>query len=359
MDIQGYFTKKGLALSAKLATGALLTITRVVAGARQTADHMETTSLPQPKQTLAVNSPTRTGNTATIPVTLAAAQAEEDYTLTELGVYAQDPDEGEILYKLYRLDTPVDIKAGSRLVLRFYLEETVSQDVNVTVNCSPNGLITEKELEPLRNRLFATYAPVKEVTLEAAALPAYIMMLPRLITEKLILHISGTLEEPLLIAGFYGSGSIVIDGGALENCTLTNVVHITDCSISIGLKLLTFEDSGAGAETFYQSTITAMNVHQVYLDNCALRGNGTGTAIRLANASIGWISNSSIQNFNTAVASFISSVLSVFNVAASGNQRGIDVYCGGIVLLHGTPELVGGVENLNNGGLIVRNGSPL
>lgn len=357
MEINGYFTRRGLELSAKLASGAKLEVTRVVAGSGATADALAANDLPQPRQTLAVNTPTRSGTTVTIPGTLTAALAEASYTLTELGVYAADPDLGEILYKLYRLDTPVDIKAGSRLVLRFYMEETVSQNVDVTVSCSPDGLITEAELEPLRSKVFSKNIPKKIVTLEAAALPAYLAALPKMLTERLEIQISGELTEMVMLMGFYGSGSIVIDGGAERACTLKNTVYIANCSIGIGLKGLTIQDSGAGAESSYQATVTAINAHQIYMDNCGMSGNGTGTAVRLSSASIGWISNCSIQNFETAVASYIMSQTGVFSVTASDNTRGAEVYNGGVILLHGdTPELVGGLENVNNGGLIARNG---
>lgn len=144
MEIHGFFTEKGLALSAKLLTGVGLTITRVEAGGGQTA--ATSLNLAQARQVLAAGVPTRKGNSVVLPVTLAAALAGEDYSLTELGVYAQDPDEGEILYKVYRLKGPVTITAGSPAVLRFYLQETVSEGLEVTVACSPAGLITQSEL---------------------------------------------------------------------------------------------------------------------------------------------------------------------------------------------------------------------
>lgn len=135
-----------------------------MAGSGKTGEPLIATSLPQVRQKLAVNTPTHNGNTAVIPATLAAAAAEEDYTLTELGVYASDPDKGEILYKVYKLSAPVAIAAGSQMVLRFYLEETVSQDVDITVVCSPAGLITEEDFAPAR----ATAAASENIQLEAS-----------------------------------------------------------------------------------------------------------------------------------------------------------------------------------------------
>lgn len=360
MDIQGYFTKKGLALSAKLATGALLTITRVVAGAGQTADYMAATSLPQPKQTLAVNSPTRSGNTATIPVTLAAAQAEEDYTLTELGVYAQDPDEGEILYKLYRLDTPVDIKAGSRLVLRFYLEETVSQDVNVTVNCSPEGLITEADFIPVRDKVLANGVPSRSVTLDVAELPAYLAALPRLLTENLMIHVTGTTAALISIEGFYGSGCIYISGDALGNCTIKNVFVIRDCSVGIKLFYLQFDGTGSLTDHPYNAVLLGDHIQQLSMQDCSFTGSGVGSAVVLTNASMGSLHNCTIQGFEDAICPWGGSLVVLSNVTGSGNVRGVNIYNGGIAFLAGTTEeLVGGTVNYNGSGLIARAGGIL
>ena len=118
MNIQGTYTNKGLALTAKTAAGACLRVTRVVGGSGHTTDVPNADQLSEIRQTLAVSEARCTGNTAVLPVTLAAMALEDSYTLTELGIYAEDPDEGEILYCVYRLDEPVSILAGSDTVLR-------------------------------------------------------------------------------------------------------------------------------------------------------------------------------------------------------------------------------------------------
>ena len=57
---------------------------------------------------------------AQLPVK-SEAKAAASYTLTELGVYASDPDAGEILYQVFRLDEARAITAGgdSSLVPRY------------------------------------------------------------------------------------------------------------------------------------------------------------------------------------------------------------------------------------------------
>ena len=104
MNIQGTYTNKGLALTAKTAAGACLRVTRVVGGSGHTPDVPNAAQLPEIRQTLTVGAARCAGDTAVLPVTLAAVGLESSYTLTELGVYAEDPTEGEILYSVYRLD---------------------------------------------------------------------------------------------------------------------------------------------------------------------------------------------------------------------------------------------------------------
>ena len=98
MNIRGTYTNKGLALAAKTAAGACLRVTRVVGGSGHTAAIPNVAQLPEIRQTLAVGEARCDEDTAVLPVTLAAVGLESSYTLTELGIYAEDPNEGEILY---------------------------------------------------------------------------------------------------------------------------------------------------------------------------------------------------------------------------------------------------------------------
>ena len=143
MELLGYFTASGMKLSVELLTGAALRITRVVAGSGETK--LSDAVMTEEKQILAASPLRRSGNTVTLPVTLTAAQAEADYTLTEVGVYALDGEE-EVLYRLYRLDEPVNILTGDRLTIRFELQETVSDASKVTVAGTAAGLLTEEDL---------------------------------------------------------------------------------------------------------------------------------------------------------------------------------------------------------------------
>lgn len=140
MELLGHFTSKGKALSAKLLMGDTLKITRITAGDGSTS--AEAAALVRDCQALSVGTMTRSGATVSLPVTLTAAAAETSYTLKEVGIYADDPQEGEILYRIYRLSQPMSITAGGQLTVRFFLKETVSETANVTVSGTPAGLLT-------------------------------------------------------------------------------------------------------------------------------------------------------------------------------------------------------------------------
>lgn len=353
MDIQGYFTKKGLALSAKLSAGSTLTITRVEAGSGQTADPMSATSLPQIQQWLEIKNVTCHENTATLSAVLVAGDAKADYTLTELGVYAQDPDEGEILYKLYQLSAPVDIVAGSRMVLRFYLEETVSQDVDVRPVLSVAGHTFDTDFVPVRDVVMMNQVDEEIVHLTAEQLVPYLKSLPRLVTSSKKIYVSGgTIEETLELNGFYGPGRLWIEVASGAELVLTDGASVVFCSIQvlmIGVKL-----SGEVQKGSYVELYSSPNVCMI---NCSIDGTGTSGkyGVDCSNGSGVSLNNCSIQNTDSGVYACGCSVVALENCTGSGNTYGSHVYAGGIILLCGsTSELFGGVSNKKNGGIIAK-----
>lgn len=357
MNIQGYFTAKGLNLAAKLSAGSTLAIARVEAGSGVTQDPSKATFLPQSRQTLAVNTAFHSGSTATLPVVLAAALAQESYTLTELGVYAKDPDEGEILYKIYQMDKPISIIAGSRMVLRFYLEETISEDVNTSVVCSPNGLITETDFLPVQEKVMSISLPTRNVSLSAEELIAYLYRLPRLLTENLVITVSGQVSGIVEINRFTGPGSLTITAGALGECTCSDI-YIGNCSAQIYLKMLNIQNTAAVTGNPY-GLVTIIESNRVTMDSCVITAanQNSVTGVVVSENSLVNIENTTMKNLTTAVFAMNNTYVAVKggNAAAfSGNTRGVQVYnCGVVLLGSNAPNTLGGVSNVNNGGLIV------
>ena len=96
-------TAKGYALQAKLLSTDALVITRVVAGSgRVTAGQLvNQTTVSGEKQNLSVESLSydSKGN-AIIKTSLNNKGLTSGYTCHQIGIYASDPDEGEILYAI-------------------------------------------------------------------------------------------------------------------------------------------------------------------------------------------------------------------------------------------------------------------
>lgn len=152
MTLQGFYTNKGRTLAAKIAAGTTeLTVTRIVAGSGHTADIPSAIDLPAQEQTLSVGQPSVSGYTATLRATLPETEAASSYQLTELGVYAADPDVGEILFQVYQLDRAADITALGEGVLCFYLRQSIGAQ-GVTVTCSGAGVVLEGDIAELRAR---------------------------------------------------------------------------------------------------------------------------------------------------------------------------------------------------------------
>lgn len=355
MELRGYFTSKGIALSAKLLTGKTLEITRVAAGNGWTQENAS--ALSQQKQELAVSPPSRQDVTVSIPAVLVAAQAPAEYSLTELGIYARDPEEGEILYKIYRLEEPVRITPTSRMVLRFYLEETVSQEVGVSVTCSPAGLVTEKDFAPVRERVLTNEPVLQTVSVKAEDLQAYVNGLPRFLTKHINICVSGELESTLWINNFFGSGSLSIYSEETDRAVFRRPVNIRQCGMPVSFGNLHFiEPEGLGN---YEAMLSATYSGYIYVKNCEFSGlaNGRGTAIEAGNGSVMDVVGLKASN-HAAVAIAESGAVMTVSCAAGedvhDNVRGAFTYCGGVILLVGdaTPATLGGAFNSKSGGII-------
>lgn len=94
-------TDKGLALMAKLTQGNTLNITKATTGAGYVTPGLlsKQTAVADPKQTLSFKpvSYPETGK-CVLPVEMTNEGLVTGYTATQVGIYAADPDEGEILF---------------------------------------------------------------------------------------------------------------------------------------------------------------------------------------------------------------------------------------------------------------------
>lgn len=145
MKLTGYYTTAGEKIAAGLLAGATLSVSRIAAGSGSTA--LSAAALSQEQQDLGPCEPEVSGTTAVMRCTLSSDQASAPYFLRELGVYALDAAGKEVLYLIFRLDEEVSINPAFRLVLRFNLEQTLSDGAGVKVTAPLTGLATQEELK--------------------------------------------------------------------------------------------------------------------------------------------------------------------------------------------------------------------
>lgn len=149
-------TDKGTALLAKLTQGNTLNITRAVTGAGFVTPGLlaKQTTVTDPKQALSFRAVTypETG-TCVIPVALTNDAVITGYEATQVGMYAEDPDEGEVLILLSQA---TDEKSGTIVPSatempgysaewNFYLRYGQAGGVNVTLN--PAGSVSREEMQ--------------------------------------------------------------------------------------------------------------------------------------------------------------------------------------------------------------------
>lgn len=351
MSLQGFHTTKGLALAAKAAAGVRLTVTRVAAGSGATATSAAV--LADEKQTLTVGPAQTDGQTATLLVTLAEVRAGASYALTELGVYANDPDAGEILYQVLRLDESRAIRAGGESVYRFYLRESVGAD-GVTVTCSPAGLLIDEDLAPTRGKVQAVCVPSRSVTVAASELAAYIAALPRLLTESISITLTtGVCGSRVFLNNFYGSGSITINAPDGTACSFPKGIEVRDCKSFIILEGLSVSSDTASGS---QAAIGVSNAIYLDVNKCSIDANGSEYAVSAYNGTHLSVRKSEIKNASSAaLLCGYTSVANIVSCTAENNTAGAYVYHGGIVLLaDSTPDTLGGSANKKSGGLILK-----
>lgn len=372
MTLQGFYTNLGQALAAKVAAGSTaLTITRVVAGSGHTADPASATSLPDIRQTLAVGSPTASGNTATLPVTLAEVQAGSPYSLTELGIYATDPDAGEILFQIYQLDTSAPITAGGENVLRFYLRQTIGAQ-GVTVTCSPAGIVLNSDLDPLRTALahkpdaVLSYRALHvaktgdDTTGDGSASRPFLTIqkavdsLPKLVVDRadIIIH-SGDYPEIVHVDNF--SGGEFNLGGADGESVSVKAIRCERCKVQMRLHHL---DLNGLIDDEYRGTILLVSCDMVLLEHVSSSHSVTqqhyGT-IRAQFVGIVRLYDVAISNKSIAIDAAGSTIYMNQTVTGAGNTVGIRCgsgwgNVGGFVQKGGAS--IGGTEITGYGGQI-------
>ncbi len=148
-------TAKGRALIAKvIAQNTAIAFTRAAVGTGSIPtgyDPANLTNLNQYHMDGRITAMSSENETAYITFQIASSDVEAGFVMTEAGIFAEDPDEGEILYAYLGLaDDPQYIyKNGGEVnkVAEITLGVIIGQVKNVTVVISPNGLVSRKQFE--------------------------------------------------------------------------------------------------------------------------------------------------------------------------------------------------------------------
>ena len=141
-------TNAGAELLGLLVAGETLNITRAVSGSTAVpiVDIKTQTQISDVAQTLTMQpAQTREDGSIILPVILENTQLKSEYTLWQVGIFAQHPEKGEILFLIAQAENEEVIPTakdapGFSIEWRFYFKN--SNDVNVNVAMDPAGLVS-------------------------------------------------------------------------------------------------------------------------------------------------------------------------------------------------------------------------
>lgn len=156
--MKGFFiTRKGLALLAKLQAGSTLEITRVMVGGGQVPEDLNPLDLadlvsPIVQATSTKPSVKDRSVTFTVEYRSDLGKLDRDILINEFGVFARDPDEGEILLYYANLgDYPEPVWAytenGPVCARRYPVSISVSDGVGVVLGYMASAYMTAEDVE--------------------------------------------------------------------------------------------------------------------------------------------------------------------------------------------------------------------
>ena len=150
-------TQKGLSLLSKLAEGNTLKITRAETGEGYVTPGLlnQLTAVSGPKQSLSfrtISYPEQ--GKCKLPCYLTNAGLSSGYTAKQVGVYATDPDEGEVLFLIVQAPSNQGTVIPSEAEMPGYSAEwslyfQYGQASNVSVTVDPSNTITRGELDAI------------------------------------------------------------------------------------------------------------------------------------------------------------------------------------------------------------------
>lgn len=170
-------TEKGIALMAKLTQGNTLNITEAVTGAGFVAPGIlvKQTEVTDPKQSL-IFRPVSYPEAGKCALTMALTNEDLDkaYDATQVGVFAEDPDEGKILFFIAQA---IDDSSGTHIPSEnempgYSAEWTFTlkygQADGVTVVVDPSNTVSRTEMEAfVKEYTNSTFVPITKEQISA------------------------------------------------------------------------------------------------------------------------------------------------------------------------------------------------
>lgn len=150
-------TESGLDLLAKLVSGTSLTITEAQTGSGRVSPSAlpSQTAVTSPVQTLTIRSlTTPEAGTAALTCYITNDNVSTSYTVSQVGIYAQDPDDGEILFFIVQSESGTGTIVPSNTEMpgysaewTFYFSYGQADTVNVTVN--PTNTVSQAQAQEM------------------------------------------------------------------------------------------------------------------------------------------------------------------------------------------------------------------
>ena len=145
-------TNLGKILENKVLSGEKIEITKVTAGegSVKLIDLRNQTSLVNEKQTLSITDLKLDNDNTTVNVLLTVSDLEESYNLQQIGFYANDPDNGEILFAIAQADSSTVLPTKYEMPMysiNFYFHFSIVNDGGMTVTVDKAAFVTNEQLE--------------------------------------------------------------------------------------------------------------------------------------------------------------------------------------------------------------------
>jgi hypothetical protein len=232
----------------------------------------------------------------------------------------------------------------------YYTSRYSGEEIDRLLSGIPPGGAADKSVQDI---VEATSVPSRTEEVAAADLQGYISKLPRLLTEHLTISVIGTAKIGFVwILNLYGPGSLtirVVDG---VEVTVQTQAKVEYCSVPItldGLKII--GDNSGGGNILGANYSSLLVVRNCVIDR---EHDPSKVGVQAANGSRMRLEQCQITHCNPAINCLSSSDVYAINCTGENNVRGIVAAAGSVMLGGTTPELMGGIANNKNGGLIVK-----